>query len=135
MSPRLLLDTHVLLRWLAEPKRLSREQQQLLSAAAKRGEVVAVSDVTLLEMAVLLGQGSTRTKLTFRELFADLENNPSFRILPVTFEIAAEIASLGGTPLRDPADRAIIATARVHKLKLLTLDQRIIDSKLVLVVD
>ncbi len=36
-----------------------------------------------------------------------------------------------GGALRDPADRAIVATARIHNLKLLTSDQRIIDSRLV----
>jgi PIN domain nuclease of toxin-antitoxin system len=36
--------------------------------------------------------------------------------------------------LRDPADRAIVATARVHKLRLVTSDERIIESELVPVI-
>jgi PIN domain nuclease of toxin-antitoxin system len=48
-------------------------------------------------------------------------------------EVAAEVAALGGY-LRDPADRAIVSTARVRRLKLVTSDQRIIDSGLVPVV-
>jgi PIN domain nuclease of toxin-antitoxin system len=36
--------------------------------------------------------------------------------------------------LRDPADRTIVATARVRNLRLLTSDQRIIESNLVPVV-
>jgi PIN domain nuclease of toxin-antitoxin system len=53
---------------------------------------------------------------------------------PVSFyEVALEVASLGGD-LRDPAVRAIISTARVHRLRLLTSDQRIIESNLVPVV-
>jgi len=40
-----------------------------------------------------------------------------------------------GNALRDPADRAIVATARVHRLRLVTSDQRIIESKLVLVIE
>ena len=55
-------------------------------------------------------------------------------MIPVTFEIAREVASLGSL-LRDPADRAIVATARVHRLKLVTVDQLIIESRLVPVVD
>ena len=55
-----------------------------------------------------------------------------FRVFPLTYEIATEAASLGN--LRDPGDRAIVATARVHSLTLLTSDQRIIESKLVPVV-
>ena len=44
-----------------------------------------------------------------------------------------DVASLN--VLRDPADRAIAATARVHRLRLVTSDQRIIDSGIVQVVE
>ena len=36
-----------------------------------------------------------------------------------------------GDSLRDPGDRVIVATARVHHLRLLTADERIIESNLV----
>jgi PIN domain nuclease of toxin-antitoxin system len=55
-----------------------------------------------------------------------LNANPVFRILPITTEVALEVASL--RRLKDPADRIIVATARVHRFKLVTSDQRIIDS-------
>src|ERR1700690_1015260 len=48
---------------------------------------------------------------------------------PLTYELAPEVASLGA--LLDPSDRAIVATARVHRLRLQTADQRIIQSQLV----
>jgi PIN domain nuclease of toxin-antitoxin system len=47
--------------------------------------------------------------------------------------VALDVAAL--RVLRDPADRAIAATARVHRLRLVTSDQRIIESKLVPVVE
>lgn len=134
MAPRLLLDTHIVIRWLAEPKRLSRNQSRILEQAVNRAEPVAVSDITLLEIAILLGEGRHRINTSIADLFSDLEGSPLFRFLPLTFEIAAEIASLGAS-LRDPADRAIVATARVHRLKLVTSDQRIVESKLVPVVE
>jgi len=37
--------------------------------------------------------------------------------------------------LRDPADRAIAATARAHRLRLVTSDHQIIESKLVSMVE
>jgi PIN domain nuclease of toxin-antitoxin system len=60
--------------------------------------------------------------------FDNLQGNPVFRVLPLTYEIASEVASLG--VLRDPADRTIVATARIHRLQLVTSDQRIIESRL-----
>jgi PIN domain nuclease of toxin-antitoxin system len=44
-----------------------------------------------------------------------------------------DVALLG--VLRDPADRVIAATARVHRLRLVTSDQRMIESGLVGVVE
>jgi PIN domain nuclease of toxin-antitoxin system len=133
LSPRFLLDTHVVVRWLAVPKKLSREQARVLRDAVRRREPLAVSAVILLEIAILFGIGSARSTIPVDELLGDLESNPVFQIVPLTVDVAAEVAALGGT-LRDPADRAIVATARVRRLRLLTSDERIIESGLVPVV-
>ena len=98
----------------------------------RRTELVALSAVTLLEIAMLAGDGRIKLKMSLNEFFDELQANPVFQILPVTYDVAIEAASLG--ILRDPADRAIVATARVHGLRLVTSDQRIIESKLVPVV-
>ena len=127
-----MLDTHIVIRWLAAPKKLSCEQTRVLRDAFRRHEPVALSAITLLEIAVLPSKGSGRN-IAANEIFAALNANPSFEILPLTIDIALEIAALGNS-LRDPADRAIVSTARVHNLRLLTSDQRIIDIKLVPVV-
>lgn len=63
-----------------------------------------------------------------------IEINPLFQILPLTTEIAVEMIALTAV-LRDPADCAIVASARIHGLRLLTVDQRIIQSRLVPVVE
>jgi PIN domain nuclease of toxin-antitoxin system len=79
-------------------------------------------------------------KVSLDEFFQDLssvlpglEFQPGFCVLPQTYEVALDVASLN--VLRDPSDRAIAATARVHRLRLVTSDQRIIDSKRVQVVE
>lgn len=131
MLPHLLLDTHIVVRWLTDPKKLSREQVRVLEAAVRRTEPIALSAISLLEIAVLSSAGKLGLKAPLEELFEDLQSQV-FQILPLTHEVAAEVASLGG--LRDPADRAIVATARVKRLRLMTSDQRIIESKLVPVV-
>jgi PIN domain nuclease of toxin-antitoxin system len=122
------LDTHVAVRWLLEVKKLSREQIRAIEEAARRTEPVGLSAMSLLEIAVLTSQGKLRLRVD--EFFEELQANLLFRILPLSYEVALEVASLG-VALRDPADRVIVATARVHRLRLMTLDQRIIESKLV----
>ena len=133
MKLRLLLDTHIVVRWLASPKKLSREQARVLREAVRQREPVGVSAVTLLELAVLFGEGRAKSIVAVDELLQDLEANPAFAILPLTVAVAAEVAAMGDA-LRDPADRAIVATARLEKLRLVTSDQRIIESGLVPVV-
>ena len=132
MLPRPLLDTHVAICWLIDAKRLSRRQVKVLEGAVQRAEPVALSAITLLEIAFLASEGKLLLKARLNDFFDDLQGNPVFRILPLTFEVAAEVAALR-LP-RDPADRTIVATARTHRLQLVTSDQRIIESGLVPVI-
>lgn len=105
----------------------------MLETAARRSEPIALSAISLLEIAVLASGEHAALKVPLAEFFHDLNSDPIFRVLPLTFEVALEVESLSA--LRDPADRAIAATARVHRLRLVTSDQRIIESGLVQVVE
>lgn len=133
MNLRFLLDTHILVYWLASPRKLSREQLRVLREAARHKEPVAISAITLLEIAVLFGEGGRRHVTPAAAILNKVEPNPAFRIVPFTVDIATEVAAIGDA-LRDPADRAIVCTARAHGLRLVTSDRRIIDSNLVPVV-
>ena len=133
MNPRFLLDTHIVVRWLSEPKKLSREQYRVIDDVERRGECVGVSAFSLIEI-VLLSEGRKQISGRLEELFHQLDTNPVFRIIPFTTDIGYEMAAIGDS-LRDPGDRIIVATARVHRLRLLTADQRIIESDLVPVIE
>lgn len=90
---------------------------------------MALAATTLLEIAILVADGDVELKSSLSEFLQWLEDNPVFRVMPLSAAVAAEAGSM--IQLRDPADRAIAATARVHGLRLVTSDQRIIDSHLV----
>ncbi len=111
---------------------MSRAQARVLGEAEKTQRPVAVSAISLFELVGVLESG--RVKARLQDIFDQLIAGTLFQILPFTTEIAHEMA-LMGRALRDPADRAIVATARVHRLNLLTADQRIIASRLVAVID
>ena len=90
--------------------------------------------MTLLEIGVLSGDGGrTKLRVPLDQLLDTFDSDPTFQTIPITVEIAREVAAIGRT-LNDPADRAIVATARVHRLKLITSDERIIESGLVPVI-
>jgi PIN domain nuclease of toxin-antitoxin system len=130
VTARFLVDTHAIVRWLFEPRKLSKEQTRVLREADRRGQPIALSAISLIEIAALAGR---RLDARANEIFEYLESNPNFQILPITIAIAQDTAGL--SVLRDPADRTIVATARAHGLRLVTSDQRIISSKLVSVID
>ncbi|HZS52766.1 MAG TPA: type II toxin-antitoxin system VapC family toxin [Bryobacteraceae bacterium] len=133
MKPHLLLDTHILVRWLIDSKRLSRSQTKAIETAVQRGEPIAISAITLLEIAILTSAGKLIFAAGLDSFLNNLRGNPIFRLLPLSYEVALEIASLG--ILNDPADRTIVSTARLHQLRLVTSDQRIVESKLASVVE
>jgi PIN domain nuclease of toxin-antitoxin system len=131
---RLLLDTHILLWWLDAPGRLSPRQTHEISGAHAEGERLAVAAVTLWEIAKLVEY----RRLTFDdpiELVLDgIERNPALGILPLDARVALESTRLGDQMPGDPADQLIVATARVHGLRLVTSDERIRRSKTVPVI-
>lgn len=128
MTPQFLLDTHVIIRWLFESRKLSREQSRRLEHLVRSDQPIGLSAMSLLEISFLSYDGRLHLKTSTSELLATLEANPLIQIIPVSFEIALEAGAL--RVLRDPADRAIVATARVHGMQLLTSDERILQSGL-----
>lgn len=51
---------------------------------------------------------------------------PGTRLVPLSPEIAVASAHLPGEFHGDPADRILVATARIHALTLVTRDERIL---------
>ena len=123
-----LLDTHVLVRWLLDDRKLARQHARILERCERAGQQVGVSAMSLWEIAKLVERGRLEMMQTVDESLADLESSPMFEILPITARIAVESTRLGSDFPGDPVDQIIAATARCHGLVLLTSDQRILDS-------
>ena len=104
-----------------------------MESAIGRGERLAFSAISLLEIALLVKGHKLLLTGSLDDFFRDLNSDPAFCLLPLTYEVAIQAASLDS--LRDPADRTIAATALFHRLRLLTSDQRIVESGLVAVVE
>ena len=96
-----------MVRWLIASKKLSREQRRVLEGAVRRMEPVGVSAISLLEIAVLVSEGKLRLKGTLEEFFEELQGSPVFRVVPLTAEIASDVAGLGQSSARPgrPCDR------------------------------
>ena len=115
---QLLLDTHALLWWLAEPDRLSPAAHAAISDSANSVYVSAASGweiATKVRLGKLPGIG---------ELLNDLPQlliAQGFELLPITLQQGLHAGSYP-MPHRDPFDRLLAAQAELAMLTLVTLD-------------
>ncbi|MBI4604793.1 MAG: type II toxin-antitoxin system VapC family toxin [Planctomycetes bacterium] len=128
MTP--LLDTHVLVWWLEGSDRLSRDHRRILKGASPERPLL-ISEISLWEVATLNELGRIALTLPLREWLERAAAPPLVQRCGITPAVAAEVASLPASFHRDPADRIIVATARVLGATLLTCDRRILQAKLV----
>lgn len=123
---RLLLDTHVLI-WLAEGwEELPSASRRILDREAGK-DGLAVSSISFWETAMLTARGRiglTRSVAAWRQ---DVLAVPGLVELPITGGIAIEAVNLPGHLHGDPADRILVATARIEGLRLGTRDARLLD--------
>jgi PIN domain nuclease of toxin-antitoxin system len=116
-----LLDTSVWFRGASEPGTLPEDLRQILDL---REAEFGLSAISLWEVGKKNQIGRLELK---KELCTWLKEAVAAHInlLPLTPEIVAEAMSLPDFPNRDPADELIVATARVHRLTLLTTDTQL----------
>ena len=125
-----LLDTHILVWWHADHDQLSREQLKVIEAADAQTPL-QVADISLWEIATLHGLGRLRLSIPLREWLEMAVAPPLARCHGMTPAVAAELASFPESFRCDPADRILVATARVIGATLLTQDRRIAEAGLV----
>ena len=124
MKTRYLLDTHILLWQYEKPDRLPKTIRKLLT---KPDQTFLLCDISLLEIATGYAHGRIRLSMGLSQWLSHAVAPPRVEVVPITPEIAAEVATLGTTMHKDPADRVIVATARVLGATLVTEDQLIRD--------
>jgi len=112
---RILLDTHVVLWWLQDNRKLSKRSRARIKAAS----AVYVSSVTIWETAVKVGKGTLKVDLT--ALALQIEHD-GFLELGISHRHAATVASLPYIH-RDPFDRMLVAQAMCESATLLTADR------------
>lgn len=121
-----LLDTHTFL-WAAYAEdRLGREAARVIAVTPH--EQLAISDISLQEIGLLVD--ADRILFSEKPARAVRELLEFMTVLPISLEAGLLAPSLG-LPHGDQFDRIITATAKVHKLTLVTKDANITDSGIV----
>ena len=126
-SIKYFLDTHILIWWFENGSRLNLKQRSVLEQYEKY-KPFGVSDITLAEIGCLVSGGRLQLSVNLKNWLSRATAAPLVRLCRLTPAVVAEIATLPDAMPRDPADRIIVASARLEHAILLTQDQRIIDS-------
>jgi len=123
----ILVDTHVVV-WLAlDQTQLSKNARAAIDDARRNGDGLAISDITLPELATLSSKGRIRLDISLESFLREVEAR--FIVLPISSRACVRALGLPATYPKDPADRIIGATALVEGLSLLTADRAIRRSR------
>lgn len=121
----IILDTHIWI-WLMEgDTHLSPKMQKTINEAAKES-FIGVAAISIWEVAMLAKKGRIKLFSPVSTWIKEALSFSGLTLLPLSPEVAVESTSLGDAFHGDPADQMIVATARVHRLTLLTRDEKIL---------
>jgi len=122
---RLPLDTHIWVWSQLAPHRLTRQVRRALEDS---GAELWLSPISVWELLLLIERRRVAVTGDPGLWVQDALRAGPFREAPLTHAVALESRRVT-LPHRDPADRFLAATARVHDVALVTADARLIAAK------
>ena len=120
---KLLLDTHVWIWAFEDSEDLGAECRRLL---ADESNERLISPVSALELARLVDRRHIELACPLSEWIRRSMAALRLRTCDFDFAVAMEAYALPGEFHPDPADRILVASARISGVKLVTADRRIL---------
>jgi len=120
----LLLDTCAILWAVADPDKLTTHVQTLLTLEDSE---VSVSPISCAEIACGVDRGRIVLDRHWKKWVHYFIEYNGWQEIPIDLAVIEEAYSLPDAFHPDPADRIIVATARVHALIVVTGDRKILD--------
>ena len=117
----IILDTHVWWWAISEPERLSSRAAELIRDTEER----CIASISLWEFAMMATRGRVDLAIPPYKWLHHSINEAGTKIIPLSSDIALDSCTLPGNFHKDPADRIIVATARMHHAELITKDGKI----------
>ena len=123
-SARLLLDTHIWLNYQGFTRALQRPVEKAIDEAAERSAVF-VSVISIWEIAMLVRARRIELSVSIDRWVEMALAMPGITLLPFSAAIAIESVNLPEPMHKDPADRILVASARVERMTMVTSDAKI----------
>lgn len=120
----IVLDTCAIVWCVSDPGKLSPAACDAITATST---TVYVSPISCAEIACLAGDGRIKVTPHWRTWFNRAVSENGWSVLDIDLETVQEAFSLPGEFHRDPADRLIVAAARLRNLRIVTGDRKILD--------
>lgn len=126
----IVLDTHALIWWVNEDKKLSSPALKAINKeiSQENGQVI-VSSITTWEIALLIKKGRLALSMDIDDWIDTVASIDCLRFMPIDNDIAIQSVRLPGEFHPDPADRMITALARHLSVALVTSDEKIRNYK------
>lgn len=130
MNKAPVLDTHIWIWWMLGDARLKAADRDALDSLAP-GNRPVLCDISLWELASLVDLGRLKIRGDLVSWLRIAASPDTVRTQAITPALVGEMNRLPEGFHRDPADRLIVATARLLKLPILSYDRKIRSSRLV----
>lgn len=127
MTDGLLLDTHTVIWYLAEPDKLSQTASRAIDSAFDMGIPLYVSAICLVEI-VYLGEKGRIPEAAAESIIETLASGGAFSIVPVDEAVARTLAEIPRYSVPDMPDRIIAATGSLFNVPIVTKDRLLTSS-------
>jgi PIN domain nuclease of toxin-antitoxin system len=122
---KLLLDTHIWIWSALDRARLSR---RVANALENPESELWLSPISLWEVLILCQKQRLTLHPNPQAWITNTLDAIPMREAHVSYEVAQETARVQ-LPHRDPADRFLVATARIYDLTLVTADEQLLNAR------
>jgi PIN domain nuclease of toxin-antitoxin system len=122
---KLLLDTHI---WVWSVLDRARVSARLTATLENPGNELWLSPISLWEVLTLCQKNKLTLHPNPQAWISNALDAVPMREAPITYQVAQETARVQ-LPHRDPADRFLVATARVFDLTLVTADEILLKAR------
>jgi len=118
-------DTHSLIWYLAEDKKLGKKALSIFTKADKGEAIIIVPTIVLAEMIYICEK--KKAELNAKQIINKIKNSLNYIPFNLDMEVLEEIISIKN--ISEMHDRIITAVALITKATLITKDKDIIKSK------